>query len=170
MQFTVDKPRLQRMIAIVRDDRRPKKDETTEPFVRIEARSDGMLKLSGPWVEAEFPATVHEPGVLFLRITLFRRLLKTFSVRNMTFQANQNGLTFGDVRYPLESANMLFYPDPDQAPERHPADAMRCREEHERTKKEWRQRIVELEAELKEMRRRLGQLEGTGPKEKGLCG
>ena len=74
------------------------------------------LKLSGREVEAEFPATVYESGVLFLRVTVFRRLLRTFTgEKTITIQANEEGLMFGDVRLPLESRDMLLYPDPAQA-------------------------------------------------------
>lgn len=74
MLFVVDKPRLQRMISIVRDDRTSAAQVDGGPFLRLEANDD-RLKLAGQIVEAEFPATIYEPGVLFLRVTLLRRVL-----------------------------------------------------------------------------------------------
>ena len=71
MFFVVDKPRLQRMISIVREDRTRKNQGNKSPFLRIEARGN-ELSLSSEAVAATFPATVYEPGVLFLRTTLFR--------------------------------------------------------------------------------------------------
>ena len=126
MLFVVDRPRLQRIISIVRDDRAPAAQMNQGPFLRVEA-ADDRLKLSGQIVEAEFPATVYEPCVLFLRVTIFRRLLgtmrlKELGVRHMTFQANSDGLMFGDVRLPFNVGEMLLYPDPTTAPQQHPEE------------------------------------------------
>ena len=75
--FVIDKPQFQRVIAIVRDDRRKEDQGLAGPFLRLEARDD-YVKLDGLEVSGKIPATVYEPGVLFLKATLFRRLLRTF--------------------------------------------------------------------------------------------
>lgn len=80
MMFVIDKPQMQRMIAIVRDDRTPATQGAAGPYMRIEA-SGGSITLTGREAEATFPATVYEEGVLFLRVTLFRRLLGTIRGR-----------------------------------------------------------------------------------------
>jgi hypothetical protein len=69
----VDKPRLERMISIVREDKTRKQQTEDIPFLRIEA-VENQLAVSGDKVSATFTATVYEPGVLFLRTTYFRRL------------------------------------------------------------------------------------------------
>jgi len=120
MFFVIDKPRLQRIIAIVRDDRTRKTQGAASPYMRMEAR-DGYLKLDGLEASATFPATVYEPGVLFLKITRFRRLLRAITKQKMlAIQVNQDGLLVDNVVFPMESNDMLLYPDPDQAPPRYP--------------------------------------------------
>ena len=119
---------MQRIISIVRDDRAHAAQMNQGPFLRLEA-ADDRLKLSGQIVEAEFPATVYEPGVLFLRVTIFRRLLgtmrlKELGVREMTFQVNSDGLIFADVRLPFDVGDMLLYPDPSTAPQQHPEERL----------------------------------------------
>ena len=124
MLFVIDKPQLQRIIAIVRDDRRKEDQGLAGPFLRLEARDD-YVKLDGLEVSAEIPATVYEPGVLFLKATLFRRLLPTFKGEKfLTIQVMADGVLMGPVRLPLESNDMLLYPDPDQAPQVHPSAAL----------------------------------------------
>jgi hypothetical protein len=76
MFFVVDRPRLQRIIAIVRKDRTPDTQDSNAPFLRLEARGD-ELTVDGGEVSGTFPAAVYESGVLFLRTTIFRRLLRT---------------------------------------------------------------------------------------------
>jgi hypothetical protein len=121
--FVVDKPRLQRLIAITRDDRRPDQQGKTGPYYRIEAR-EGRVRLTGREVEAEFPATVYEEGVLFLRVTLFRRLLASFTnTPTIAVQVREDGLHFGDVTMPLEGNDMLLYLDPARAPRVHPSES-----------------------------------------------
>ena len=44
-------------------------------------------------VEADFPATVYEPGVLFLRVTLFRRALQALAgMKQLAIQVNNDGM------------------------------------------------------------------------------
>jgi hypothetical protein len=122
MFFVVDKPRLQRLIAITRDDRKPSQQSKAGPFFRIEAR-DEKLRLSGRETEAEFPATVYEPGVLFLRITEFRSVLADIPDQStITIQANAQGLFIDNVWFDLASNDMLLYPDPENAPLIHPSE------------------------------------------------
>jgi hypothetical protein len=120
MLFVVDRPRLLRMIAIVRDDTSPTRQGANARFLRLAAR-DGELSVSGEKASATFPATVYEPGVLFLRPTLFRRLVRTFAGEKFfTFQVTQEGLLFGDVRMPFEGSDMVYYPNPADAPDQWP--------------------------------------------------
>src|SRR5207244_12806994 len=98
MFFVVDRPRLQRMIAITRDDRTKDQQGRSGPFYRIEASGE-RLKLAGQQVEAEFPATVYEPGVLFLRVTVFRRALQLLAgMKMLAVQVNQDGLFLDNMR------------------------------------------------------------------------
>lgn len=122
MLFVIDKPQLQRLIAIARDDRTRESQSRGGPFFRIEA-SETKLRLSGHKIEVEWPATVYEPGVLFLRITMFRQILGF--IRGQKFiaiQVSDAGLFLDDARMPLEANDMLLYPDPQRAPARHPDD------------------------------------------------
>lgn len=120
MFFVVDKPRLQRMIYIVRADRTPSKQGDNAPFLRLKA-SENELTVSGDRVSATFPATVYEPGVLFLRTTLFRRLVQTCRGEEfLSFQVTGEGLRFGNVLMPFKGSDMVLYPNPDTAPESWP--------------------------------------------------
>ena len=124
MLFVIDKPQFQRVISIVRDDRRKEDQGLAGPFLRLEARDD-YVKLDGLEVSGKIPATVYEPGVLFLKATLFRRLLRTFKGEKfLTIQVTADELLMGYVRLPLESNEMLLYVNPDQAPQVHPAIAL----------------------------------------------
>lgn len=128
MFFVVDKPQLQRMIALTRDDRKRDQQAKQGPFFRIEA-SAGRVWLAGREVAADFSATVYEPGVLFLRVTLFRRALRMLKgVKSLAIQANADGLMFGNIQMPLEPNDMLLYVDPARAPQRHPAETQAARE------------------------------------------
>jgi hypothetical protein len=124
--FVVDKPRLQRIIAIVRDDRTPDARTGCGTYLRMEV-ADGCLKLTGLTAEAEIPATVYEPGVLFLKVTTFRQALRmlrldVMGTRFITIQVGPDGLMFEGMRLPLNENDMLLYPDPAIAPVRHPAE------------------------------------------------
>lgn len=122
MFVVIDKLRLSRLIAVTRDDRRPADQGSSGPFFRIEA-SGQELRLSGRQVEVTVPATVHEPGVLFMRVTLFRRHLKKIPEKGfIAIQADAQGLAFGDTHLPPDSLDMLLYTDPAIAPDRHPAE------------------------------------------------
>jgi hypothetical protein len=120
MFFVVDKPRLQRMISIVREDRTKSRQRVNSPFLRLKA-TENELTISGGKISATFPATVYEKGVLFLRTTPFRRLIWTFrDEKFLTFQVTKEGLRFGNVLMPFEGSDMVLYPNPDTAPESWP--------------------------------------------------
>lgn len=122
MFVVIDKARLGRLIAVTRDDRKPRSRAADGPYFRMEAAGDS-LRLTGREVEVTVPATVHEPGVLFLRVTLFRRMLKALPERGfLSIQVNGDGVAFGDTRLSLNALDALLYPDPATAPERHPAE------------------------------------------------
>jgi hypothetical protein len=121
MLFVVEKAKLRFNISLARDDRTAKSQWSAGPYMRMEANDD-YLKLDGLEVSAKFPATVYEPGVLFLKITLFRRLLAIFKDEPfLTIQVADDELLMGYIRMPLDSNEMLLYPDPSQAPQRHPS-------------------------------------------------
>jgi hypothetical protein len=93
MLFVVDRPRLLRMIAIVRDDG-PSRRGQSAPLVRIAAKDD-TATVSGEKASATFPSRSTSRR-LFLRPTLFRRLVRTFAGEKFfTFQMNSRGLAFG---------------------------------------------------------------------------
>lgn len=121
MFFVINKPKFQRTISIVRDDHTKKSQGLAGPFMRLEAKDD-YLKLSGLEASAKIPATVYEPGVLFLKVTVLRRLLQTIKGEKfLSIQVLADGLLMEGVRLPLESNDMLLYADPDMAPDRHPS-------------------------------------------------
>jgi len=122
MLFVIDKPQFQWVISIVRDDRRKEDQGLAGPFLRLEARDD-YVKLDG--LEVSGKTTVYEAGVLFLKVTLFRRLLRTFKGEKfLTIQVTGDELLMGYIRLPLEANEMLLYPNPEQAPEVHPVFAL----------------------------------------------
>ncbi len=119
MLFVVDRPRLLHMIAIVRDDRPPRRGQST-PLVRIAAKDD-TVTVSGETASATFPATVYAPGVLFVPPAHFRRLMRTFAGEKFfTFQMTRDGLLIGNVRLPFVDSDMAYFADPDTAPDRWP--------------------------------------------------
>jgi len=123
MFFVIDKPRFQRVITIVRDDRTKTSQGLAGPFMRLEVKDD-YLKLDGLEVSAKIPATVYEPGVLFLKATLFRRLLRSIKGQKfLTIQVMADGLLMDNIRLPFDPNDMLLYADPDQAPQQHPSMA-----------------------------------------------
>ena len=121
MFFVIDKPGFQSVLSIVRDDRTKKDQGLRGPFLRLEAKDD-YVKLDGLTVSGKFVATVYEPGVLFLKVTLFRRLLRTIKGQKfLSIQVTDNELVMDHIRMPLEANEMLLYADPDLAPQVHPS-------------------------------------------------
>jgi hypothetical protein len=121
MLFVVNKQELQRAIRLVRDDRTKKSWGLAGPFMRLEAKND-HIKVEGVAAFVIIPATVYEPGVLFLKVTAFRRLLGTFKGEKfLAIQVMADGLLLDNVRLPLEENEMLLYAVPDQAPKLHPS-------------------------------------------------
>jgi len=121
MLFVIDKLQVERILDIVRDDRTKKSRGLAGPFLRLEAKDDA-LRLDGLQMSAKIPATVYEPGVLFLKVTLFRKLLPTFKGEKfLTVQVTADELLMGYVRMSLEANEMLLYANPDQAPLVHPS-------------------------------------------------
>jgi len=120
MFFVVDKPRLQRIISIAREDRSRRKDAET-PFLRLKAENTKLTISGGGCVTATFPATIYQPGELFIRTTKFRRLVRSFkNEKFLTFHVAEDGLHFGDVLMPFEGSDMVLYPNPADAPEMWP--------------------------------------------------
>ena len=124
MLFVTDMKRLRGAIRVTRDDREPSARGKDGPFYRIEAIGE-RIRLTGREVEAELPATVYEPGVLFLRVTLFRWALADIRGQRMiTVQVNAGGVHVDNVCLPLEANDMLLYTDPSRAPQRHPMELL----------------------------------------------
>lgn len=124
MLFVINKSEFQGAITIVRDDRTKKSRGFAGPFLRLEA-NDNYVKLDGNEVSAKISATVYEPGVLFLKVTMFRRVLRSITKQKcLTIQVMSEGLLVENVSLPLEANDMLLYPIPDQAPRFHPSVAL----------------------------------------------
>ena len=123
MLFVIDKLKFQRAISIVRDDRTKRTQGPAGPFMRLEA-NDEHVRIDGVKASAKIPATVYEPGVLFLKVTVVRRLLGTITGdKFLTIQVMADGLIMDKARLPFESNDMLLYLNPEQAPLQHPSDS-----------------------------------------------
>jgi len=120
MFFVVDKPKLQRIIAIVREDRSRAK-KANIPFLRLKAENTELSISGGGCVTAALPATVYEPGVLFIKTTIFRKLIRTIKGEKfLSFQVLDDGLHFANILMPFRGSNMVLYPNPADAPESWP--------------------------------------------------
>jgi hypothetical protein len=117
MFFVVEKPRLQRMIAIVREDRSALEHGPNAPFLRLAAVGN-ELTVASSMAGATFPATVYEEGVLFIRTTRFRRILQLTQVKERfaAFQVTTDGLRFCDVFFPFAGEDLVLYLNPAEAP------------------------------------------------------
>jgi hypothetical protein len=117
MFFVVDKPRLQRMIAIVREDKATSQQGLDSPFLRL-AAIESELTVASSMGAATFPATVYEEGVLFIRTTRFRRILQMTPAKSkfVTFQVTTDGLCFCDVFFPFNGEDLVLYLNPSEAP------------------------------------------------------
>jgi hypothetical protein len=120
MFFVIDKPGFQRVLSIVRDDRTKEMQGLDAPFLRLEAKDD-CVKLDGLTVSAKFAATVYEAGVLFLKVTTFRRLLRTVKAKFLSIQVTAKELVMDSIHMGLEPNEWLMYADPDRAPMAHPS-------------------------------------------------
>ena len=119
MFFVLDKPRLQRFLAIVRKAGRHRMGRADCPFLRLEAQGD-ELTLSGTTVSATLPATVYEPGVLFLRTAILSRLLRVIrGEKQLAFQVRGEALYMDDLHMRLDPAEMKLFPDPNRVPPLH---------------------------------------------------
>ncbi len=120
MFFVIDKPKVHRILPILRDNTRSEGRASGGIYLRIEA-CDGNLTVTGESVEATVPATVYEPGVLFVRLAKFARLFRSIrGQKTLAIQVNADGLLMDGFRMPLESNEMLLYADPAKAPQHCP--------------------------------------------------
>ena len=124
MFFVFNKAKLQRIISIVREDKKPNIQEEKIPYLRIEAFNE-KLTVSSSEASATFPCTVYETGVLFIKTTNFRKVLKATKIEGdfLSFQVTNDGLIFADVHYDFAQLNMVLYPNPSDAPEIWPPPA-----------------------------------------------
>lgn len=128
MFFVVDRPRLARLLKVVQPGRQRKagsgKLASSGPFFRMQAWNDKLL-ITGPTVEAECPATVYEPGVLFLRLRFFQFLLSEMpDIKQLAIQVNKDGMHVDNVRLSFAIGDMLLYPDVATAPLVHPSERL----------------------------------------------
>jgi hypothetical protein len=120
MLFVVKKTEFEHAISIARDDRTQESRGHKGPYIRLEANGD-YVEVEGLEAAGQIPATVYESGVLFLKITIFRRLLRTIcGEKFLTIQATADELIVDRARLPLEANDMLLYADPHRAPRVHP--------------------------------------------------
>jgi len=165
MFFIIDKPRFEKMLRIARPVRKVTKHSRplTGPFLRVEAKGKKVC-LSSKQVSAEFGATVLEPGVLFMREQLFVRLLHSIrGEKELSIQVTGDSLLFSDVRMPLESNEMLLYPDVERAPKLHPKERSDEAEKREKELLEARENVERLTRELTEAREHLSELTPDEP-------
>jgi hypothetical protein len=108
------------MISLVRDDKPPRKKV---PFLRIAAVGDSVT-ISGKEMSASFPVTIYEEGVLFIRTTYFRQLLRETKIDEdfITFQVTYEGLHFAHVKLPFNGSDLVLFPNPADAPQFWPPD------------------------------------------------
>ena len=121
MLFVIDKIRFQKFISIVREDRKRSQQGQNSPYLRIRAEKD-EVEISNGCSSAMIKTTVYESGVLFIRTTLFRRVLRATHIdgKFITFQVDKVALIFGDVKMPFETNDMALYTNPAEAPENWP--------------------------------------------------
>lgn len=130
MLVVIPKSQLVQLIRLTRDDRWPQRQWKCAPFLRFEARQgEQVLRVTGREVEGTVPATVHTPGVVFLRATRFSDALElmhkwggTDGGEYVSLAADGDGLRFGDTRLATKAVDLLVYPDMDRAPAIHPAE------------------------------------------------
>ncbi len=130
MLVVITKSQLVKLIRLTRDDRGPQRQWKHAPFLRLEARQgEQVLRVTGRAVEGTLPATVHIPGVMFLRVTVFRTLLAmTLGGRGgktggfIAMHAGAHGLSFEDVTIRPDDADILVYPIVETAPALHPSE------------------------------------------------
>lgn len=123
MLFVINKSEFQHAISIVRDDRSKRAQGLAGSFMRLEAKGE-QIGMEVSEASARIPATVYEEGVLFLKVTLLRRLLQRISGdKFLTIQVVADGLLLNNICLPLEANEMLLYADPNQAPKCHPSAA-----------------------------------------------
>jgi hypothetical protein len=118
MLFVIKKRDLQHALSVVRDDRNQRKHPGS--FMRLEARHDYLL-LSSWDASAQIAATVYEPGVVFLRVKILRRLLPTIKhSKFLEIKVTADEMLLDNVRLSLAVDDKLLYDDPQSAPPVHP--------------------------------------------------
>ena len=89
MLFVIKKTEFEHVISIARDDRTKESRGRKGPYIRLEANCDYLI-VEGLEAAGQIPATVYEPGVLFFKVTVFRRLLRTIrGEKFLTVQAQR---------------------------------------------------------------------------------
>ena len=78
--------------------------------------------LDGLTASASIPTTIYEEGFLFLKVTAFRRLLRSIVGENfVTIQVTDEAVLLDRIRLPLYFNDMLLDLDPVTAPNEHPS-------------------------------------------------
>ncbi len=121
MLFVIDKIRFGKFISIIREDRKKSQQSHDSPYLRIRAEKD-EVEASSSNSSVTIKTTVYEPGVLFIRTTLFRRVFRATHIdeKFITFQVDKKALVFGDVTMPFETNDMVLYTNPSEAPKSYP--------------------------------------------------
>lgn len=121
MLFVIDKTRFKKFVCIVREDKKRTVQGNNSPYLKIRAEKD-EVEVSSSTASALIKTTVYEPGVLFIRTTLFRNALRAAPANEpyITFQADKEALVFADVRVPFETNDMVLYTNPAEAPMSYP--------------------------------------------------
>ena len=113
MHIVLNRRRLERVFTVVRNRGAAAK---AAPFLRLDAHQ-GELTISGLVVQAVIPAVVEEPGVLFIRATLLRSLLKAFAgEKSLVCRVTEKAFLLGNLRLPMNPKSLIYFPDRAKAP------------------------------------------------------
>ena len=120
MHVIVERTRFFKMLRLTTDRRDKRKWLYDTSFLRIEAKGD-RIGIKGRTVEADFPAAVYRPGVLFIRARRFYEIMQLVPAdEELVLDMRADGMHFSDVTYGWETGDALLYLDPAKAPAQHP--------------------------------------------------
>lgn len=116
MFFVIDSLYLHQITSLAGSDCSSDTLDADAPFVRL-AALNSELTVASTKNHATIPATVWEPGVLFIEPAAFHRLLEAVKRENhFAVQATDKELRIGNVRLVYEPNAMQLFPDPAAAP------------------------------------------------------
>jgi hypothetical protein len=122
MHLIINRTRFVKMLKLTNDRKNKRRWLYDTTFVRLEAQKDRLL-ISGKAAEAEFPAAVFIPGVLFVRARKFYEMTR-FAPEGEELELKMlpDGVHVGDVTFPWDAGDALLYLDPTKAPQHHPEE------------------------------------------------